>query len=289
MNPKLGIASKEKIEAVRELKSSEYQEYQKALAHLMRFSSDQQLFAIVRLNYDDYLNLVKQYLGGYAKNPSMYQGRMERMALDINRSILNFLSAVRTFLDHSETNLKKRYGKDSQKVKRFKKACSKAFDDNFSYRFLYKLRNYVQHCGMPLGTLDLHSKAVGPQPTDVHHSLSVRFNREKLLSEFDWGNRLAEEIQKLPLEFEISPHLTEMMKCIEMIMLTLVEDYSSELIQSAIYIRQLVKPIKDMPGVPCILKIKDLTGERKELNIQIRWIPLHLVEMVMRIAENTRA
>jgi len=185
MNPELEVASKEKIEALRKLSDTEYEEYEKARECLIRFSSDQHLFMIVRLNYEDYENLLKRYFEEHTKNPSMVGSRIERMALNLNRHIMNSLSAVRTFLDHSETNLKKRYGKDSQRVKRFKDACSSAYDNSFSYRFLYKLRDYAQHCGMPLGQLTLHSEEVEPYSEVVRHFLVVKFSRDELLKKFD--------------------------------------------------------------------------------------------------------
>ena len=175
------VVSNANITSIRELRNSEYEEYSKAVIRLVDFSSDQQLYAIVRLNYDDYQNLLKQYYQLYAENPSAIDWiRMERMVLDINRHILNYLSAIRTFLDHSETNLKRRYGMKSERFKRFKKACFEAYDSKFSYRFLYALRNYAQHCGMPLGQLTFHSKEVSPHSKDACHSLMVKFNRDKL-------------------------------------------------------------------------------------------------------------
>jgi hypothetical protein len=286
MKPILGLAGEGKISEVRVLNDAEYEEYKRAVMRLLRFSSDQQLFLIVRLNYEDFRKLLDQYFWEYIKNPSMSWPRVERMTLNINRHILNYLSTVRMFLDHSEANLKERYGKDSQRVKRFKDACSYAYDNNFSYRFLYRLRNYAQHCGLPLGVLTLHSKAVGPSPEDIHHSLTIRFNRDELLRKYKlWGTQLKKEVQKLPSEIEINPHVAEMMKCLEKINLTLFEDDLPELIQSAKNVQKLVTETRGMPGVPCILWLENVVrtqeGKVERLNVHIEWIPTHLVEMII--------
>lgn len=291
MKPLLGLVSKDKIEEVRQLRDTEYEEYQKARDCLIRFSSDQHLFMIVRLNYDDCENLLKRYFEEYIKDPRMFWSRVEGMVLNINRHIMNSLSAVRTFLDQSETNLKRLYGPNSQRVKRFKEACSSAYDNHFSYRFVSELRNYVQHCGMPLGELTLHSVEVDPHTKEVHHSLAIKFNRDEMLSNFRWKSQLRKEIQKLPLRFEITPHLAEMMRCLERINLTLFEDDLPELIQSAEYIQKLISNTKDMLGVPCILRIKDVArtqeGKVKQLKMDIEWIPLHIVEFVMNVRDRT--
>jgi len=66
----LGIEGSKGITEIRNLSSEEYQTYDRASSCLMGFSRDQQLYAIVLLNYDDFLNLLKKYGEEYAKNPS---------------------------------------------------------------------------------------------------------------------------------------------------------------------------------------------------------------------------
>jgi len=287
MPPKLGLLSEGQFTEVRDLKNTEYEAYKRAAARLLRFSSDQQLFMVVRLNYEEYERLLTRYFGEYSENPSMDWPRFERMILGINRHILNYLSSVRTFLDHSETNLKRRHGKASRRVRRFKEACSKAYDSNFSYRFLYRLRSYVQHCGMPLGRLRLSSKVTGPSSKDVLHSLSVEFNSGELLNEFSWGSLLTEEIRKLPPNFDINSHIEEMQKCLEKINIVLIGENLPELVRSAEYIRTLVAETGHKLGVPCIFRIENLErtqeGQVGQLTLGIEWIPLHVVEMVAHI------
>jgi len=284
MKYELGVVSKGNITAIQELSNMEYEEYKKAAKRLSDFSSDQQLYAIGNLNYDSYQNQLKQYFEDYTKNPRAINWIvMERMALNINRHLLNYLSTIRTFLDHTETNLKKRYGVNSKRYKRFRDACSRAYDNNFSYRFIYRLRNYAQHCGMPLGTLTFHSEEKPPYSEQVYHYLEVKFDRDELVREYDlWGSRLVKEIQQLPPKFEITPHITEMMKCLEKINLVLIEDDFPELLQSAEYIERLITQTKNKLGFPCILKVEKYR-KGHELKLEITHIPLHLVEMVTNI------
>jgi len=85
---------------------------------------------------------------------------LEKMIFNLNRLMLNFLSAFRTFLDHTQTNLDRTYGKESENFKIFKKTRSSYYDNYFSYRFLDKLRNYSQHMGMPITGIDTSSELV---------------------------------------------------------------------------------------------------------------------------------
>ncbi|MCK4476900.1 hypothetical protein KAU88_00010 [Candidatus Bathyarchaeota archaeon] len=240
---------------------------------------------IVRLNYEDYDNLMKHYYTEYVKQPSLGWPQAERMVLNINRHLLNLLTTVRTFLDHSRTNLIRRYGRASKRLERFKDACSQAYNNNFSYRFLYSLRNYAQHCGMPIGQLTVHSKAMGPDAKDVSHFLAVKFNRDKLLRDFSWGSRLKKEIKQLPSMFGINPHITEMMDCLERINISLVVDDLPELIESAELIQQFVAETKELLGVPCLFGIRDIMrtqeGKVGEIGLDIEWIPFHIVDTIM--------
>jgi hypothetical protein len=282
----LGVAGEGQISEVRALSDSEYEEYGKAVARLLRFSSDQQLFTIVRLNYGDFLRLLDHYFSEYTQNPQMDWSRVEMTVLNINRHLINFLSAVRMFLDHSETNLKELYGRDSEKARRFENACSDAYDNSFSYRFLYKLRNYAQHCGTPLGQVELGSKLVGTHPDVVQHLFAIRFSRDELLKRYKlWGKSLAEEIRNLPSKFDIVPHVKEMMKHLENINLTRFEDDLPELLQSAKFVQNLIIETKDKPGLPCILWFEEIIrtpdGKPERLNLSMQWLPTHLVDMIM--------
>lgn len=284
---KLGIQGKG-ITAIRDLSDKEYQDYRNASDCLFVLSKDQQLYTIVLLNYDDFLNILKKYSQEYAENPRAVNWIMiEKMVLNINRHLLNYLSSIRTFLDHTQTKLKKSYGDQSDRFRRFKDACSKSYDDNFSYRFLTKLRNYSQHCGMPLGGFTLHSEEKPPYSGHVYHSLKAKFSRDELLKYDSWGTRIAKEISQLPSEFDIAPHVVAMMKCLERINLVLIEEDFPELVKSAEFIEQLISPAQGEEGVPCILKFLEISrganAEIKEMKLEITNIPLHVVKIVMNI------
>lgn len=137
---------------------------------------------------------------------------------------------------------------------------------------------------MPLGNLELVAKEASLAPRGIHRSLSVQFDRDALLRKFGkWGSQLGKEIQKLPRYFEVSPHISEVMKCLEKIYLTLIEDDFPQLLQAAEYISQLIAPTKDMVGVPSIIKIEKIGAGVENLKVEIGHMPLDIVEMVMNV------
>ena len=50
---------------------------------------------------------------------------------------------------HQAEPLNRRYSADSPEFARFKEATHEEHDSNFSYRFMYKLRNFAQHSAFP--------------------------------------------------------------------------------------------------------------------------------------------
>jgi hypothetical protein len=102
-------------------------------------------------------------------------------------SVVNWLTAVRLFLDHAETDLKRRFGASSREYDRFKAATQAAYDDDSScgYRFTYRFRNYVQHCGLPITSVN-STAADGPATTT--RVVTLLLDRDELLAGFDgWG------------------------------------------------------------------------------------------------------
>jgi hypothetical protein len=138
MTPVLGIICGNHIKSVRELGLTEYEEYRQAVECLGNFMKDQELMVMVRRDYEEYENLLQPYAVEYLKGNASRLLPFDRLSFETNTRILNFLSSVRTFLDHTETSLKRRYGENSEKFSKFKQACSDAYDNNFSYKFIYR-------------------------------------------------------------------------------------------------------------------------------------------------------
>src|SRR5690606_16172320 len=116
-------------------------------------TSDLFTFGLVERNYRDLVSIhefvtVTVGLGRRFGSPDRLSYAEAVMAATIN-----WLGSVRLFLDHAETDLKRRFGDPSSQVDRFEAATHSAFDTYAGYRFVVKFRNYVQHCGRPASRL----------------------------------------------------------------------------------------------------------------------------------------
>lgn len=107
-------------------------------------------------------------------------------SMEQNRLFINALTAFRLYIDHTTTRLTRLYGKTAAPLLAFSECTSHEFDSVFEYRFVTKLRNYVQHCGMPLNVFSekqaMTSKGLGDR------TYEIGFNPKKLLQDYDgWG------------------------------------------------------------------------------------------------------
>jgi hypothetical protein len=97
-------------------------------------------------------------------------------------AMVNWLTSMRLYLDHTETTVKRRFGKDSEEAERFKAATASAYDGRVGYRFCSRLRNYVQHCGEPLSRIELGAVV------DDRRGARLWLDRDELLESYDgWG------------------------------------------------------------------------------------------------------
>jgi hypothetical protein len=278
----LGFIDGDKITSIRKLSNEEFQEYKRASDCLSNFSNTQQLYTITLLNYNEYFTTLKEYEQQYSSSQSLNSLILERMFLNINRRLLNYLSSIRSFLDHTETRLKEKYGKEFARVKHFLEACSKEYENSFSYKFFYTLRNFTQHFGMPVGSLRLTSTEDPPYSGKVSHHLEVTFDRDELLKYNGWKRMLKEEIQRLPQEFDISSHVFNMMKCLERINGVLVKDELLDIVKSAEYIDKLMASIKEKQVYPIVLQISQ-GNKPSEKTLTYFNIPFHIVQYALNL------
>ena len=144
---------------------------------------------------------------------------------------------------------------------------------------------------MPLGKMTLSSEENPPHSGNISYSLEAKFNRDELLKFNLWGTRVQKEISQLPAEFDIVPHVIEMMKCLQRIDLVLIEQDLPELYKGTEFIEQLTSQVQTEEGIPCILKLLEIdkggNGKVNNMKIEITHIPFHIVEVIKNI-KNTK-
>ena len=206
----VGEAPKTEIRIMDEFDLATYERYSSALASAVA-PTDRFNIMLAEKNFQSYLNIQK-FVGRIMILGRKF-GLPDRKALGqaVMGQIVNWLTSFRLFLDHAETNLKRRYGADSEQVRRFDEQTALAFDSEFGYRFISKFRNYVQHCGSPLSSLTIGSVPMG-EGLPPQSKASFCLNRDQLLVAFDWGTKVGTDLQKVAEVFELEPLASKAME-----------------------------------------------------------------------------
>ncbi|MFN2588078.1 MAG: hypothetical protein ABR613_08175 [Actinomycetota bacterium] len=201
----IDISSEEKrrlVEALDVLMQESEQEARNLVLH--RF---QRLFGVKQASPAAFERLKSQPTG------------MKRLNGELRGAMFEWLQAIRVFLDHTETRLKRRYGEDSQEFNAFDEATSAMYDSFFSYRFLYRLRN-AQHVDFtPIGIV-LSEKLEGGRWVAVG---SARFRRDELPTGFSKWGRVKAELEQFPETFPMDEFVVTMMQCLDYIAYVVAE------------------------------------------------------------------
>lgn len=282
------FTDRKEIRVVRDLSPDEASRMVENVGCLEEFLSDYSFFNLIEWNLDDFMALVnlneRTYLDAARKSPTRHF-----LGLDLNRRLLNFMSSVRTYLDHTETRLKRRYGPKDSRVKGFKQACAQEYDGVFSYRFLYKLRNYAQHCGLPIGKVQI--EAEGFEEDGLKHSryvVSIEFARDELLSRFDWTPGLASEIRDQPEFFSVCHHIMNVMQCLDRIHASVIRSELMDLSSRVEMVRELLSAKPNHQGAPCLVTMTNIDDTGDRVNFSIRWVPENVLDLVDRLKETLR-
>lgn len=243
------------VDLLIDLTDEEFGQFEEANATLSKFVRDTELFVVVLDNYQAYYDTLHEVLQAFvARRETDFVPR--RAYMTINRHLLNWLSSVRTYLDHMELSLKHRCGEDSAIWRSFRSACSEAYDGQFSYRFIYRLRNYAQHAGLPAHTVQFNTAASPMDPSRPEHTVFVACHRDSLLEIRDiWSAALREELARLPDEIELRPHVDVMMTSLERINMTYIREASVLVRPEAQYVRDLLNRLPDSAGERCVFDV----------------------------------
>jgi hypothetical protein len=221
---------------------------------------------------------MEKYLTAYGERN--FEGLPPRSPdLNLNRCLLNLLSSIRSYLDYVETSVKRKYGKTSSNATKFKKYCNDAYDGSFSYRFLYRFRNYAQYCGLPLTEISFNAKTLPDHSERVKHSLDVGVHRDELLkSDFNWGS-LLNEIATQPAVIDVPYHVGEMMNRLKQIHSNYIVDEFVTLRISATCVKGLAQKIPIKVQELHLFKLSmDPSDPMGKVNCRMQVVPLDLVE-----------
>jgi hypothetical protein len=248
----LAVRDGDAFRIIRRLSQEELAAYDAAAARLGRHLGDQRLFELVRLNYQEFESI----LADREQPVPADELAADLEAIEVNRVVMNYLSMIRTFLDHTTAALRRHYRDDPGRLQAFQTACREAFDVHFAYRFVSRLRNFAQHVGLPVQQVAALGVLVDPATRVRRVQLRALCDREVLLREFDWG-RVRRDLEQQDSIFDIGPLLKGMLDCLEAINAGLVAAETAELRASARTVQELLGTTSGQGGIPCLVPSVD--------------------------------
>jgi hypothetical protein len=269
---------------VRELSDEEYATYQTAARRLTRYSRTHP-YAAVADAYRRYRERYDWLASTFASLPSGKVLNYEEAGNEISQQVFAFLAAMRRFLDHTETYLKRNNQEDVYRS--FKEVCSREFDEHFSYRFAYKLRNFEQHIE---GAIRLHTSTQwkDDSQTEAVMALSLQFDRDRLLANFaDWGKHVRPDLERMPLYFEVDPILRDTMGSLDRIAHAVIKADLPGMIEAARSINDMVGEARLQPGTIAIVdgplpSRETVIQPGADCDFTYEQIPLPMVDRLLR-------
>lgn len=112
--------------------------------------------------------------------------------------VSNFLSAGRTYIESTDANLSRKFGKKSTLRRDFQKDCSAEFDAKPGYAVCYHLRNVLVHTGSLPGSLSFLA-----EESERETIVEYRISRDVLRELYDWNATTRGVIESLPEEIDM--------------------------------------------------------------------------------------
>jgi hypothetical protein len=235
---------------IRPLGSTEGAEYRRAVQHLSDFQTARTLLPMIQAELSDFRQAIGRVTAALAEGT--LDALHEQLSLDSNRHLLSYLASVRTYLDHTERRLKREYGHSGPFAK-FKQARSAAYDQSFAYRFLDQLRNYGQHCGLPIGHVELHS-TIDVADGQRRRRAAFGFDPRDLLARGGdtWKKNVRTELSAMTGVLEVDPILEEMASQLAVIEAATLDAERPHLLEAAKPITEVFGEIVKVGGVPAV-------------------------------------
>ena len=231
----------------------------------------------LRLNQHDFQQACDKYFNQLNNiSPASYDIKElgEYLTIDINRVFTNYINSCRIFIDHLDGHLKHKYGGNSIEYGIFKTAKNYCYDNEFSYKFFYHLRNYAEHENFPINGI-LIEKDFGDDKEEKPSILSIFFNRDVFLKSNSIPRKLDNDLLAKEIQIPVLPLVIEFEENVDIILdslLTAERDYYTENIN---LLNNLYDKIKQ-DGNLYVLMFQSGIGNQIEMNLHTLWFDIVL-------------
>ncbi|MEU5274723.1 hypothetical protein AB0G77_40830 [Streptomyces hygroscopicus] len=189
----------------REISQPEYESYGKAIAKFKRLE-ERRTFLFLERSSNELKSIMSTYVNIENIGGSFRKINWQQAGSFLMERFVTWLAATRLYLESERDFMLRRFGPTSTQMASYKEATSVAFDAHEGYRFLYNLRDYTQHCGIPSSGV-----TVSRSPEDKR-KVRLYLNRVELLSaRFSWNKHSKSLLQTWPEKVDVIPLVDDAM------------------------------------------------------------------------------
>lgn len=269
--------SESKFDYVQSIEEKTYIEFKKSLKIIEEVDNSLDLFLILGNNYYEIVDFRNGYFKDFFNNMkeplNVDKNEYTLLKIEINRLIINYLSSFRMLIDHYDRNINKRFGKTSREYLEFKALLKTAYEDNFEYRFIYKLRNFCQHCGIPVTDFFVDNE-------EIYSSIELCFNKTYLLNEYDsWSPILKEDLKKLEDKFPINGIVSKNFDIMRGISESVREIYKEICIKS---LRKIDLLTNSYRGHNELVIVSEINSTKEKFTVTIDKFPFDKIDSILK-------
>lgn len=242
------------IKLMRTISTTEMESITQAIGQLGDFSHCCALYEICEKNYQEILSYNTAIKNDFPANRNRDYEYAEEVYQEMNRLLLNYLTSFKTFIDHLTTRYTRLQEQGGSFLSDFRKITAACYDGNFAYRFFSKLRDYIQHCGMPFGSMSITEQPAPDGSVDIN--ILTGFSRDTLIRTYKKWGKVKADLEKQPEQMALIPYLNgfhSQIKLINIVVSGMEISLASESWQSLYKLMQEVIA-KNPNGTPAIVR-----------------------------------
>lgn len=177
-----------------EITQHELEQLNSAFAICGIYNSITQIKDIVVENGESFKRFMMSQNLQELRKQNISPGRLITLA---NKSVLNYASSIKTYIDMETRILKKRANKDA--LEQFKDLQHSFYDGTMEYRFWVNFRNYIVHCEFPYSIFH----------ASIEDGYKIICSKERLLQFDNWKHSRA-DIERLNDQIDLTAFVDEM-------------------------------------------------------------------------------
>ncbi len=246
------------------ISEDDWERYSEAMGRFSALTERRTLKMVAR-NAHELETLTGYYRTLYQTRRAPEEGRLDARdaAFNLMTAVVNWLSSFRLYLDHEERRIKHTYGDGSEQLARFETVTSQVFDHSAAYRVVYKFRNYVQHCGMPISSVSMRTV---DDDSIATQRIEFTVDRDMLLADFDWTVTTRADLANMPKDIDVFGLIRETMDGLGTISHEVLRIDTERALECVKDIREARDRLGEVDGHPILLELGVESGEVKTIS-----------------------